>query len=140
MTSAGSRHTNYYRDSSPTSALVPGAAARPRRLPVLARSMSALTCRGSALLTVRIIAADIAVVSADRTRYSAVYRRPPPCVTRAATAARLVALYHERYEHVEPGVIARRGAICGEAGIKINSWSLPPSGKNSGISRLTTRH
>ena len=71
-----------------------------RRLPVLARldDGSHLTRLGA--LTMRIIAADITVTCADGTRYTATYRLATTLLdARRHPARRLIALYHERWEH-----------------------------------------
>jgi Transposase DDE domain len=71
-----------------------------RRLPVLARLDDGSHLSRIGELTVRIIAADITVTCADGTRYTATYRLATTlCDPRHYPARRLLALYHERWEH-----------------------------------------
>jgi len=83
-----------------------------RRLPVLARldDGSHLTRLGA--LTMRIIAADITVTCADGTRYTATYRLATTLLdARRHPARRLIALYHERWEH-EIAYLALRHTVA----------------------------
>lgn len=71
-----------------------------RRLPVLARLDDGSYLSRIGDLTVRIITAEVTVTCADGTRYTANYRLASTlCDPRRYPAHRLIALYHERWEH-----------------------------------------
>jgi hypothetical protein len=71
-----------------------------RRLPMLARLDDGSFLSRIGTLTVRIITADITVTCADGTHYTATYRLATTlCDPRRYPAGRLIALYHERWEH-----------------------------------------
>jgi len=71
-----------------------------RRLPVLARLDEGSHLSRIGALTVRILTADITVSCADGTHYRATYRLATTLLDpRRHPAHRLVALYHERWEH-----------------------------------------
>jgi hypothetical protein len=71
-----------------------------RRLPVLARLDDGSHLSRIGALTVRIITADITVNCADGTHYTATYRLATTLTDpRRHPARRLIALYHERWEH-----------------------------------------
>jgi hypothetical protein len=71
-----------------------------RTLPVLARLDDGSHLSRLGELAVRIITAEITVTCADGTRYSATYRLATTLLDpRRHPAARLIAVYHERWEH-----------------------------------------
>ena len=71
-----------------------------RKLPVLARLDDGSHLSRIGELTVRIITADLTVSCADGTRYTATYRLATTlCDPRRHPAGRLIAVYHERWEH-----------------------------------------
>ena len=71
-----------------------------RKLPVLARLDDGSHLSRLGELTVRIITADPTVSCADGTRYTATYRLATTlCDPRRHPAGRLIAVYHERWEH-----------------------------------------
>ena len=71
-----------------------------RRLPVLARCDDGSYLSRIGALTVRIITAEVTVTCADGTRYSANYRLATTLTDpRRHPAHRLIALYHERWQH-----------------------------------------
>ena len=71
-----------------------------RRLPVLARLDDGSYLSRIDELQVRIITAEITVTCADGTRYTANYRLATTLLdSRRYPARRLIALYHERWEH-----------------------------------------
>jgi Insertion element 4 transposase N-terminal/Transposase DDE domain len=103
-----------------------------RRLPVLARLDDGSYLSRLGELTVRIIDADLTVTRADGTRYAAHYRLATTLLDpRRDPARRLVALYHERWEH-EIAYLALRHTL-GEgrvlrstdpAGLEQEMWAL----------------
>ncbi|HUO39780.1 MAG TPA: hypothetical protein VMU34_18935, partial [Mycobacterium sp.] len=71
-----------------------------RKLPVLARLDDGSHLSRIGELAVRIITADLTVTCADGTRYTATYRLTTTlCDPRHYRARRLIAVYHERWEH-----------------------------------------
>ena len=71
-----------------------------RKLPVLARLDDGSHLSRIGELAVRIITADLTVTCADGTRYTATYRLATTlCDPRHYPARRLIAVYHERWEH-----------------------------------------
>ena len=71
-----------------------------RRLPVLAHLDDGSYLSRIGAMTVRIIDADITVGCADGTRHSATYRLATTlCDARRHPARRLIAVYHQRWEH-----------------------------------------
>jgi hypothetical protein len=103
-----------------------------RRLPVLARLDDGSYLSHIGALTVRIITADIIVSCADGTRYSANYRLATSLLDpRCYPARRVIALYHERWEH-EIAYLALRHTLADgrvlrstdPAGLEQEIWAL----------------
>jgi Insertion element 4 transposase N-terminal/Transposase DDE domain len=103
-----------------------------RRLPVLARLDDGSQLSRIGALRVRIITADITVTCADGTRYTATYRLATTlCDPRRHPARRLIALYHERWEH-EIAYLALRHTLADgrvlrstdPAGLEQEMWAL----------------
>jgi Insertion element 4 transposase N-terminal/Transposase DDE domain len=103
-----------------------------RRLPVLARLDDGSQLSRIGALPVRIITADITVTCADGTRYSTTYRLATTlCDPRHYPARRLIALYHERWEH-EIAYLALRHTLtdgrvlrsADPAGLEQELWAL----------------
>jgi hypothetical protein len=103
-----------------------------RRLPVLARLDDGSHLSRIGELSVRIITADVTVTCADNTRYAASYRLATTlCDPRRHPAHRLVALYHERWEH-EIAYLALRHTLAegrvlrstDPAGLEQEMWAL----------------
>jgi hypothetical protein len=103
-----------------------------RRLPVLARLDDGSYLSRIGVLTVRIITAEITVTCADGTRYTATYRLATTLLDpRRHPAAKLITLYHERWEH-EIAYLALRHTLCRHrvlrsgdpAGLRQEMWAL----------------
>ena len=103
-----------------------------RRLPVLARLDDGSYLSRIGALTVRIITADITVDCANGTRYTANYRLATTlCDPRRHPAHRLIALYHERWEH-EIAYLALRHTLADgrvlrstdPVGVEQEMWAL----------------
>ncbi|MDD4867133.1 MAG: transposase, partial [Mycobacterium sp.] len=99
-----------------TGAALPTRLCATRRLPVLTRlrdgSYLSTIAATSKTLTVRIITAEVTVICADGTRYTATYRLATTlCDARRYPAATLIALYHQRWEH-EIAYLALRHTLC----------------------------
>jgi len=103
-----------------------------RRLPVLARLDEGSHLSRIGALTVRILTADITVSCADGTHYRATYRLATTLLDpRRHPAHRLVALYHERWEH-EIAYLALRHTLADgrvlrstdPAGLEQEMWAL----------------
>jgi hypothetical protein len=103
-----------------------------RRMPVLARLDDGSHLSRLGELTVRIITAEVTVTCADSTRYTANYRLATTLTDpRHHPAPRLVALYHERWEH-EIAYLALRHTLgegrvlrsADPAGIEQEMWAL----------------
>jgi len=103
-----------------------------RRLPVLARLDDGSYLSRIGALRVRIITADITVTCADGTRYTAAYRLATTLLDpRGYPALRLIAVYHERWEH-EIAYLALRHTLADgrvlrstdPAGLEQELWAL----------------
>jgi hypothetical protein len=103
-----------------------------RRLPVLARLDDGSYLSRIGALRVRIITADITVTCADGTRYTAAYRLATTLLDpRGYPALRLIAVYHERWEH-EIAYLALRHTLADgrvlrstdPAGLEQEMWAL----------------
>jgi hypothetical protein len=103
-----------------------------RRLPVLARLDDGSHLSRIGDLVVRIITAEITVSCADGTRYTATYRLATTLTdSRRHPARRLLALYHERWEH-EIAYLALRHTLADgrvlrstdPAGLEQEMWAL----------------
>jgi hypothetical protein len=103
-----------------------------RRLPVLARLDDGSCLSRLGTLTVRIIDADLTVTCADGTRYTAHYRLATTLLDPGRDPARrLVALYHERWEH-EIAYLALRHTLAegrvlrstDPSGLEQEMWAL----------------
>ena len=103
-----------------------------RRLPVLARLDDGSYLSRIGALRVRIITADITVTCADGTRYTAAYRLATTLLDpRRYPALRLIAVYHERWEHEIAYLALRHTLAAGRvlrstdpAGLEQEMWAL----------------
>jgi hypothetical protein len=103
-----------------------------RRLPVLARLDDGTFLSRIGALTVRVIEAEVTVTCADGTRYGGRYRLATTLLDhRRYSAAALISLYHERWEH-EVAYLALRHTLltgrvlrsAGPAGLEQEIWAL----------------
>jgi len=103
-----------------------------RRLPVLARLDDGTFVSRIGALTVRIIQAEVTVTCADGTRYAGRYRLATTlCDHRRYSAAALIRLYHERWEHEVAYLALRHTLLEGRvlrsgdpAGLEQEIWAL----------------
>jgi Insertion element 4 transposase N-terminal/Transposase DDE domain len=103
-----------------------------RRLPVLARLDDGSYLSRIGTLGVRIITADITVACADGTHYTAAYRLATTLLNpRSFPALRLIAVYHERWEHEIAYLALRHTLAAGHvlrstdpAGLQQEMWAL----------------
>jgi hypothetical protein len=103
-----------------------------RRLPVLARLDDGTFLSRIGALTVRIIEAQVTVTCADGTRYAGRYRLATTLLDhRRYSAAALIRLYHERWEHEVAYLALRHTLLTGRvlrsgdpAGLEQEIWAL----------------
>jgi len=103
-----------------------------RRLPVLARLDDGTFLSRIGALTVRVIDANITVTCADGTRYGGRYRLATTLLDhRRHSAAALISLYHERWEHEIACLALRHTLLTGRvlrsadpAGLEQEIWAL----------------
>jgi Insertion element 4 transposase N-terminal/Transposase DDE domain len=103
-----------------------------RRLPVLARLDDGTFLSRIGALTVRVIEAEVTVTCADGTRYGGRYRLATTlCDHRRYSAAALISLYHERWEHEVAYLALRHTLLTGRvlrsadpAGLEQEIWAL----------------
>ena len=103
-----------------------------RRLPVLARLDDGTFLSRIGALTVRVIEADAAVTCADGTRYGGRYRLATTLLDhRRYSAAALISLYHERWEHEVAYLALRHTLLTGRVlrsadpvGLEQEIWAL----------------
>jgi hypothetical protein len=103
-----------------------------RRLPVLARLDDGTFLSRIGALTVRVIEAEVTVTCADGTRYGGRYRLATTLLDhRRYSAAALISLYHERWEHEVAYLALRHTLLTGRvlrsadpAGLEQEIWAL----------------
>jgi hypothetical protein len=103
-----------------------------RRLPVMARLDDGTFLSRIGALTVRIIEAEVLVTCADGTRYCGRYRLATTLLDhRRSSAAALIRLYHERWEHEVAYLALRHTLLQGRvlrskdpAGLEQEIWAL----------------
>jgi len=103
-----------------------------RRLPVLARFDDGTFLSRIGALTVRVIEAEVTVTCADGTRYGGRYRLATTLLDhRRYSAAALISLYHERWEHEVAYLALRHTLLTGRvlrsadpAGLEQEIWAL----------------
>jgi Insertion element 4 transposase N-terminal/Transposase DDE domain len=103
-----------------------------RRLPVLAQLDDGTFLSRIGALTVRVIEAEVTVTCADGTRYGGRYRLATTLLDhRRYSAAALISLYHERWEHEVAYLALRHTLLTGRvlrsadpAGLEQEIWAL----------------
>jgi hypothetical protein len=103
-----------------------------RRLPIVARLDNGDHLARLGTRTVRIITADIVVTCADGTRYTAFYQLATTLLDhRRYPAGKLIALYHERWEHEVTYLALRHTLLTGRIlrstdpiGVQQEMWAL----------------